>query len=132
MVENTLAGSENLTKNEIKQRLAEVMPTERAELIARNETLYAIRSGRLERDEEIASKYGLNVRLVWKTSGDADVCPVCAAMEGSTTDLGKAFDNVVKTDDGEVVSWTHDTWNDGGRIPDAHPNCRCYFDEEIY
>lgn len=132
LVENTLAGSENLTKNEIKQRLAEVMPTERAELIARNETLYAIRSGRLERDEEIASKYGLNVRLVWKTSGDADVCPVCAAMEGSTTDLGKAFDNVVKTDDGEVVSWTHDTWNDGGRIPDAHPNCRCYFDEEIY
>lgn len=131
LIENTLAGAEGLTAREVKARLAEVMPTERAELIARNETLYAIRSGRLEHDEEIASKYGLNVRLVWKTSGDADVCPVCAAMEGHTVELGKAFENVVKTADGEIVSWTHDTWNDGGRIPDAHPNCRCYFDEEI-
>ena len=131
IVENTLAGAEGLTAREVKARLAEVMPTERAELIARNETLYAIRSGRLEHDEEIASKYGLNVRLVWRTSGDSDVCDVCAAMEGHTVDLGKAFDNVVKTADGEIVSWTHDTWNDGGRIPDAHPNCRCYFDEEI-
>lgn len=131
LIENTLAGAEGLTAREVKARLAEVMSTERAELIARNETLYAIRSGRLEHDEEIASKYGLNVRLVWRTSGDSDVCDVCAAMEGHTVDLGKAFDNVVKTADGEIVSWTHDTWNDGGRIPDAHPNCRCYFDEEI-
>jgi len=132
LIENTLAGSESLTAKEIKEKLNEVMPRERAELIARNETNYAIRSGRLEHDEQIANKYGLNVRLVWRTSGDSDVCPVCAAMEGKTVDLGKAFDNVVKTADGEVITWEHSMWNDGGRVTDAHPNCRCYFDEEVY
>lgn len=132
IIENTLAGAEDLTANEIKARLAEVMPRERAELIARNETLYAIRSGRLEQDEALAEKYGLNVRLVWRTSGDADVCDICAAMEGETVELGKAFNDTVKLEDGETASWEQTTWNDNGRIPDAHPNCRCYFDEELY
>ena len=101
------------------------------ELIARNETLYAIRSGRLELDEELAEKYGLQVRLVWRTSKDKDVCPICAAMEGKTVDLGKAFTDTVKLDDGEIATWEHSMWNDSGRIPDAHVNCRCYFDEEL-
>jgi len=131
LIENTLAGAEDLTANEIKRRLEEVMPNARAELIARNETLYAIRSGRLEQDEALAEKYGLHVQLVWRTSNDADVCPICAAMEGQTVDLGKAFTDTVKLDDGEIASWEHSTWNDNGRIPDAHPNCRCYFDEEL-
>lgn len=131
IVKETLAGSEALTANEIKERLAQVMPKERAELIARNETLYAIRSGRLEQDEELAEKYGLSVRLVWRTSGDSDVCPICAAMEGTTVDLGKAFNDTVELADGELATWEHSSWNDGGRIPDAHVNCRCYFDEEL-
>lgn len=132
IIENTLAGAEGLTANEIRQRLAEAMPVERAELIARNETLYAIRSGRLEQDEALAEKYGLNVRLVWRTSGDSDVCDICAAMEGQTVELGKAFNDTVKLADGETATWEQSTWNDNGRIPDAHPNCRCYFDEELY
>ena len=131
IVEETLAGTENLTANEIKQKLSEVMPKERAELIARNETLYAIRSGRLEQDEQLAEKYGLHVKLVWRTSNDSDVCPICAAMEGQTVDLGKAFTDTVKLEDGEVASWEHSSWNDGGKLPDAHVNCRCYFDEEL-
>ena len=131
LIDNTLAGAEDLTANEIKKRLEQVMPTARAELIARNETLYAIRSGRLEQDEALAEKYGLHVQLVWRTSNDADVCPICAAMEGQTVDLGKAFTDTVKLDDGEIASWEHSSWNDNGRIPDAHPNCRCYFDEEL-
>ena len=131
LIEQTLAGSEALTANEIRERLQEVMPRSRAELIARNETLYAIRSGRLEQDEALAEKHGLHIKLVWRTSGDSDVCPVCEAMEGTEVDLGKAFNNNVKTEDGEIVSWEHSSWNDGGRIPDAHPNCRCYFDEVL-
>ena len=130
LLEQTLA-EETLTANEIAEKLGEVIPQARAELIARNETLYAIRSGRLEQDEQLAEKYGLNVKLVWRTSNDADVCPVCEAMEGTTIDLGKAFPDVVTTSDGETVSWEHSSWNDSGRIPDAHPNCRCYFDEVI-
>lgn len=130
IVEETLAGAENLTANEIAQRLSEVMPREKAELIARNETLYAIRSGRLEQDETLAEKYGLHVQLVWRTSGDANVCPICKAMEGTRVDLGKAFPDIVDTEDG-IVSWEHSSWNDSGRITSAHVNCRCFWDEEL-
>ena len=130
IVEDTLAGSEDLTANEIAERLSQVMPREKAELIARNETLYAIRSGRLEQDETLAEKYGLHIKLVWRTSGDSDVCPICAAMEGTTIDLGEAFPDTVDTEDG-VVTWEQSSWNDSGRIPDAHVNCRCYFDEVL-
>ena len=131
IVKETLAGEEYLTANQIAKRLEEVIPKERAELIARNETLYAIRSGRLEEDESLAEKYGLHVKLIWRTSQDKDVCPICAAMEGKTVDLGKAFTDTVELDDGEIATWEHSMWNDSGRIPDAHVNCRCYFDEEL-
>lgn len=122
-VREALAGDESLTANEIASRLEEVMPRTRAELIARNETLYAIRSGRLEQDEKLAEKYGLNVKLVWRTSQDNKVCPVCAAMDGKEIELGKAFDDLVTTADGETIAWEKDSWNDNGRITSAHVNC---------
>lgn len=131
IIEETLSGEETLSANEIAAKLSEVMPRKRAELIARNETLYAIRSGRLEQDEELAEKYGLQVKLVWQTSHDSKVCPVCAAMEGEEVVLGKAFVDTVTTEDGEIASWAHDSWNDNGRITSAHVNCRCYWDEVI-
>ena len=131
VMNEVLATSQGLSANEIKQRLSEVMPESRAELIARNETVYAIKSGRLEQDQALADKYGLQVKLVWRTSHDNKVCPVCAAMDGKETTLGKAFADTVETEDGEIVSWDHSQWNDNGTIPDAHPNCRCYFDEVL-
>jgi phage portal protein BeeE len=123
--------AEDLSAEEMKTKLSQVVSKERAEIIARNETNYAVRSGRLEQDESLAEKYGLKVKLVWRTSGDGDVCDVCAAMEGTEIELGEAFPDSVKTADGEVVSWEHSSWNDDGRVPDAHVNCRCYFDEVI-
>lgn len=123
LVEETLAGAESLTANEIQERLEAVMPRHRAEVIARNETVYAIKSGRLEYDEELAEKYGLEVKLVWRTSHDSKVCPICAAMDGQEVDLGKAFVDSVTNEDGETLSWEHSGWNDNGRIPDAHVNC---------
>lgn len=119
-----------LSANEISNRLNEVMPLSRAETIARNETVYAIRSGRLERDEELANKYGLNVKLVWRTSEDNKVCPVCKAMAGKSVTLGESFEDTVEKD-GEFFSWVKDSWNDNGRITSAHVNCRCYWDEEL-
>lgn len=118
-----LLSEETLSASEIASRLSDVMPRSRAELIARNETVYAIKSGRLEQDEKLAEKYGLQVKLVWRTSHDSKVCPICAAMDGQTVDLGKAFSDVVKTEDGEVLAWEHNSWNDSGKIPDAHVNC---------
>lgn len=118
-----LLSEETLSASEIASRLSDVMPRSRAELIARNETVYAIKSGRLEQDEKLAEKYGLQVKLVWRTSHDSKVCPICAAMDGETVDLGKAFSDVVKSEDGEIVAWEHNSWNDNGKIPDAHVNC---------
>ena len=129
VMNEVLGSSEGLSASEIKKRLAEVMPVSRAEMIARNETVYAIKSGRLEQDESLAQKYGLTVKLVWRTSHDNKVCPVCAAMDGKEASLGEAFIDMVETSDGELLSWEHSKWNDGGKIPDAHVNCRCYFDE---
>lgn len=131
IVEKTLSDTQGMSANEIKSRLASVLPRARAEVIARNETTYAIRSGRLERDEELANKYGLNIYLEWETSHDSKVCPVCAAMEGKRVKLGNAFDDTVTTEDGEVISWEKDSWNDNGRITSAHVNCRCYWNEVL-
>lgn len=131
VLEQALDGTESLTANEIESRLSEVMPRYRAELIARNETLYAIRSGRLEQDESMAEKYGLHVELVWQTSHDSKVCPVCAALEGTAVKLGDAFPDHVVTEDGEEVSWAQDSWNDSGRITSSHPNCRCFWEERL-
>ena len=122
-IDEVLLGEETLSASEIASRLSDVMPRSRAELIARNETVYAIKSGRLEQDEQLAEKYGLQVKLVWRTSHDSKVCPICAAMDGQTVDLGKAFSDVIKTEDGEILAWEHNSWNDSGKIPDAHVNC---------
>lgn len=131
VVKETLTNAEEMSASEMKAKLAQVLPRSRAEVIARNETVYAIKSGRLEQDEVLSEKYGLNVELVWRTSHDSKVCPVCAAMDGQTVSIGKAFTDTIKTADGEVLGWEHSTWNDNGRIPDAHVNCRCYFDEVL-
>lgn len=137
----TLESSEGLTAEEIKERLSEVLPKGKAATIARNETVFAFKSGRLELDQGIADKYNLQVELVWRTSPEAGpVCPACAAMDGKVTKLGKPFTpqaaTVEKVDkDGNIiqerVSWEPSSWNDYGLVPNAHTNCKCYFDEQI-
>lgn len=128
VINEVLNSPEAMTANELKEKLEEVLPTSRAEAIARNETVYAIKSGRLEQDQELAKKYGLQIDLVWRTSGDSKVCDVCKAMEGQKVKLGEAFKQV-ETEDGKT--WDATSWNDYGLIPDAHVNCRCYFDEVL-
>lgn len=145
VIAETLNNTAGLSANEISEQLSRALPFWKAEQIARNETLYAIRSGRLEQDEALAEKYGLNIKLVWRTSGDNKVCPVCAGMAGQTIYLGKSFDDSFvagdrlskkqlkeyKLDADDVLSWKQDSWNDNGRIAQAHCNCRCYWDEEL-
>lgn len=131
VISRVLDENQDLSKNEIKKLLMEALPKNRAELIARNETVYAFRSGQLDVDKQIANEYDLEMTLVWNTSKDGDVCPVCAAMEGEKTPLGDAFADVVKDKDGNVVAWEHTSWNDYGQVPDAHPNCRCYYTVEV-
>lgn len=130
LMADVLANSEGKSAAEIKKELRQVMPTWQAERIARTETVYAYKSGRLDEDKKIADRHNLNVKLVWRSRHDAKTCPVCAAMDGEVTELGEAFVDSKETDDGEV-RWEHSFWNDSGQVPNAHPNCRCYFDEIV-
>lgn len=139
------AQGEGRSASQIKRELSEVLPRGRAESIARNETVYAFKSGRLENDRYLANHYGLTMSLVWRTSRDGSVCPVCAAMNGTKTTLGTAFvDSRVAGEaltkeqlkqyalkPTDVLAWDHTKWNDNGQTPNAHVNCRCYFDEVI-
>lgn len=130
LMRGALESEEPLTANEIEERLAKILPDGKAATIARNETVYAFKSGRLDLDKYLAKKYDLQIELIWRTSHDNLVCDVCEAMDGQITKLGRPFKDQIDTDDG-VVAWEHSEWNDNGEIPDAHVNCRCSFDERL-
>lgn len=114
---------EGLTMQEIKKALADVMPAARAELIARNETVYAYRAGSLENAKNLAKQYGLKIKKTWLAQPDA--CPICKAMNGSTVDILEPFPDGADSEDGVHYAWEHTKYNDGGEIPQAHVNCRC-------
>lgn len=130
IMNDVLANSAGMTASEIRRELRAVMPTWQAERIARTETVYAFKSGRLDEDEKLSDKYNLNMKLVWRARHDARTCPVCAAMDGSVVDVGDAFEHIKETADG-TIAWEPSVWNDDGKIPAPHPNCRCYFDEIV-
>jgi hypothetical protein len=130
LIRGALESEEPLSANDIEERLAKILPDGKAATIARNETVYAFKSGRLDLDKYLAKKYDLQIELIWRTSHDSLVCDICQAMDGQVTKLGRAFTDQVNTEDG-VVAWEHSRWNDNGEIPDAHVNCRCYFDEHL-
>lgn len=125
-----LSSSTGMSAAEIRKALRESLPTWQAERIARTETVYAFKSGRLDEDEKLSEKYNLNTKLIWRARHDSKTCPVCAAMDGSIVDVGEAFEHIKETADG-TIAWEPSAWNDDGRIPQPHPNCRCYFDEIV-
>lgn len=130
IMNDVLANSAGMTAGEIRRELRAVMPTWQAERIARTETVYAFKSGRLDEDQKLSDKYNLNTKLVWRARHDSKTCPVCAAMDGSVVSVGDAFEHIKETADG-IIAWEPSVWNDDGKIPAPHPNCRCYFDEIV-
>lgn len=143
IMEEVLENSAGKSASEIKSELRQVMPTWQAERIARTETVYAFKSGRLDEDKAIAKRHNLNVKLVWRCRHDGDTCDVCAGMDGQTVSLGEAFADHVELEAGtklvngnildqnKEISWSHSIWNDHGEVPAAHPNCRCWYEEII-
>lgn len=137
LMRSVIESDEPLTAEEIRERLEQILPSGKAATIARNEVVYAFKSGRLELDEKIAKEYNLQIELTWRTSPEAGpVCPACAAMDGKKTTLGTPFTPVpveVEQKDGttRTETWAPSEWNDQGCIPNAHTNCKCYFDETL-
>ena len=130
IMNEVLENSAGMSAGEIRKALREAMPTWQAERIARTETVYAFKSGRLDEDETLNRRHNLNLKLIWRARHDGKTCDVCAAMDGETVEVGDAFEHIKETEDG-TIAWTPNEWNDDGRIPQPHPNCRCYFDEIV-
>lgn len=150
LIEATIreAAENNLSVGEIEDLLEERMPAVRAEVIARNETHYAINSGRLSLDTQIANDYGLEIKQQWVAHAGA--CDVCAAMNGEIVGIGKAFpdhkmltqemanelnerfpDRKIPYEAGDQVAYSQTQYNNYGKTPDAHVNCRCTFNEIV-
>lgn len=136
----TTSQRENWSARQIQVALETVMPRARAEMIARTETHHAINSGRMAMDDEIAKNYGLNILIEWNAHIDKDTCDYCREMDGHKEPLGEAFPDHVyvtkidpKTGEEIVKQVTVDPsiYNDFGKTPDAHPNCRCTFNEIV-
>ena len=128
-----LGRSEGLSAAELQKEVSRTLPLEmshRAATIARNETVHAFRAGRLANDEYIANRFDLKIAKVWKCRHDGNTCEICQAMDGVTVALREPFPEEVEGADG-LVHWDHTVYNVDGEEPNAHTNCRCYFNEVI-
>ena len=146
------------TAAQIRNRLKEIIPAYRAQMIARNETLWALRSGHLQFNEQICQDFGCTMELTWRCQHDKETCDTCAAYDGQKTFIGSPYAAglILKQGDklanGKIVGFPpknateaqaklytntlnfgmdRTVWNDQGQIPQAHVNCRCYFDERL-
>lgn len=123
--------AEDWSAAKLRKALQEVMPRFNAELIARTETHHAINAGRMAGDEDLAKTYGLRIMLRWNAHIDSTTCDYCREMNGTKVPLGEAFPDHVFTHDGEQATCDPTIYNDFGKVPAAHPNCRCTFDEVV-
>lgn len=84
---------------------------DRAEKIARTETMTASNQGQLEAWDQ-AVEAGLltgGESKEWITTPDDRLCPICEPLDGQTVGLNEEFEV-----DGDMID-----------APPAHPNCRC-------
>lgn len=125
---------EGWSASQLKSKLKENMPKARAEMISRTETVHAFRTAGIENTKNLADEYGLKVNLIWQIA-DEGACDICKAMNGKKVPVGDAFPDHADftTEDGEniQVGWEHSYYNDYGREPNAHPNCRCTYLVEV-
>jgi len=119
-----------LNRSETEKALKEVMNTDdwRVERMGRSELNRAEAQGQLEGMKELAAETGLEFEKVWKT--EADPCPYCDAMEGTTVPIDQPFipeGGSIEGTDGKILV------NDFVSIEtaDAHPNCECTLVYEV-
>ncbi|MCD8011638.1 MAG: phage head morphogenesis protein [Lachnospiraceae bacterium] len=97
------------------QKYAEKKHRQRAFTIAQTELAYSYNQGADQgiRQAQDAGLIG-TVRKRWSTSGDENVCDICAALDGVEIDLDDSFDFK-----GRVL------FTGQKMLPPAHPRCAC-------
>jgi len=140
VMRTVLENTRELTAREIEEKLREAIPRYRAAMIARTETNYAFKSVQVDDTLEIEQRAQMKFDFIWHCSHDRITCDVCAAMDGQRTPAGRAYEHILELDTekqlvngktldaGTIIEWAPSEWNDQGKIPQPHPNCRCYFD----
>lgn len=132
-----LAGSGEVTAQEMKKQLTTAGFTrQRATLIARNETVNAMRAGQIANADALEQQFGVKLAKVWRTA-NGSACAVCQAMDGQHVAIHDSFEPQiveVPNKDGltsHLETWATSVWNNDGETPNAHVNCRCTFDLEV-
>ncbi len=93
--------------NDMADTYARKLIKERAETIARTETINAAAEGQRKLWENAASGGSLGgFERTWIVTEDDRLCPLCAAMEGQRAPIGGTYPN-------------------GSSGPTLHPRCRC-------
>lgn len=104
-------GLDSMRVNTLVDRYAARKLRERAETIARTETMKALNTGAREawRQAQKTGLLGPGAVKEWITTPDERLCPVCQPMDGVQVPLGEPF----RTGNGPLQG------------PPAHPRCRC-------
>lgn len=92
------------TIGDLRRTLSGTFGPVRAEMIAITETTRAASQGQLWLEDELRRE-GIATYRVWQTNRDEMVCPICAPL--------------------------HNKRIEDGRLPPAHPRCRCWWNLEV-
>lgn len=97
--------------NQLADKYADQLLTQRAENIARTESLTAVNHGRVALWDQLVSDGAMKGQQEWDASGDRAVCEkICRPMHGKRVPLGAEWE----LPDGATVI-----------APPGHPSCRC-------
>lgn len=124
----TRANSEQWDAHRLHDEL-DRLGNDRAELIARCETVQSQRLGSLYSARNLSETLGVRLQKVWRTTGDGNTCDFCHHMEGTTVPLDSAYmakDAVINIGDHAYVNSFETMFT-----PNSHPRCRCYEDYEV-
>lgn len=124
----TKADSEQWNARRLHDELAH-LGNEHAELIARCETVQAQRLGSLYSARNMSETLGVQLKKVWRSSGDATTCDFCKHMDGTTISLDSSYLDYGASV--EVGDRTYVNSFENMNTPNGHPNCRCYEDYEV-
>ena len=124
----TKADSEQWDARRLHDELAR-LGNEHAELIARCETVQAQRLGSLYSAKNMSETLGVQLKKVWRSSGDATTCDFCKHMDGTTIGLDSSYLDYGASI--EVGDHTYVNSFENMNTPNGHPNCRCYEDYEV-